>query len=452
MSSYGYQWSRCDSSGAACSALAGETAANHSVGSADGGHTLRAAVTASNSSGSAVAVSSPTAVVAAALTAPTNVSAPAISGTASVGSTLTAGTGSWSSSPTSYAYQWTRCDGSGGACSAISGGSTSTYAAVTADASATLRVTVMATNAAGTATASSTQTAVIQGVPAPNLSGLWWAANSPFNLPIPSTATIDPNSGNWVNMLYNSTAVNSIWVNSTAWTTTVYHANSSTPVSTVSIANTGKHIKIPLQAGWVASPDGDSHIAIVDDTTGCEYEFQAFNVASLASHSAAVFRVGTGSGAHVADAGVTGGEMSLLAGLITPRDVASGSIKHALRMGTPVNSSSYRLPATRSDGGVSGGIPEGALIRLDPTLDLTPYNLSPFQLMFARALQQYGAYNDDNTGSLTVYAESTSDGSSYSPSINGLPKSLVLKLQVMNPVYSSVALDTNSAPGCSNPY
>jgi hypothetical protein len=452
VSSYGYQWSSCDSSGAACSALAGETAANHSVGTADGGHTLRATVTASNSTGSAVAVSAPTAVVAAALSAPTNLSAPAISGTASVGSTLTAGTGSWSSSPTSYGYQWTRCDSSGGACSAISGASASTYAAATADASATLRVTVMATNAAGTATASSAQTAAIQGVSAPNLSGLWWAASSPFNLPIPSTATIDPNSGNWVNMLYQSSAVNSIWVNSTAWTTTVYHATSSTPVSTFSIANTGKHIKVPFQPGWVGSPDSDAHIAIIDDATSCEYEFQGFNLSSLASHSVAVFRVATGSGAHAADAGVTGGEMSVIAGLITPRDVASGSIKHALRMGTPVNSSSYRLPATRSDGGVSGGIPEGALIRLDPTLDLTPYNLSAFQLMFARALQQYGAYNDDNTGSLTVYAESTSDGSSYSPAINGLPKSLVLKLQVMSPLYSSVQLDTNSAVGCSNPY
>jgi hypothetical protein len=310
----------------------------------------------------------------------------------------------------------------------------------------------MATNAAGTATASSSQTAVIQGVPAPNVSGLWWATNSPFNLPIPSTATVDPNSSNWVSMLYNNASVNSIWVNSTAWTTTVYHANSTTPIATVSIANTGKHIKIPLQAGWVTSPDSDAHIAIVDDTTGCEYEFQGFSVSSLASHSAAVFHVGTGSGSHAADAGVTGGEMSVLAGLITPRDVASGSIKHALRLGTPVNSSSYRLPATRSDGGVSGGIPEGALIRLDPTLDLTSYNLSPFQLMFARALQQYGAYNDDNTGSLTVYAESTSDGSTYAQTINGLPKSLVLKLQVMAPLYSSVTLDSNSAVGCSNPY
>lgn len=451
VTSYAYQWDRCDSSGAACSAVAGATATTYTVGTSDGGDTLRATVTASNSSGSAVAVSTPTSAVAA-LTAPTNISLPAISGTTSVGSTLTAGTGTWSGSPTSYAYQWTRCDSSGSACSAVSGGSASTYTLVSADASATLRVTVMATNAAGTATASSAQSAVIQGVPAPNLSGVWWAANSPFNLPIPSTATVDPNSATWVNMLYNNSSVNSIWVNSTAWTTTVYHASSSTPVATVAIANTGKHIKIPFQPGWVGSPDSDAHIAIIDDTTGCEYEFQEFNGTQLAAHSAAVFHIGTGSGAHVADAGVTGGEMSVVGGLITPGDVRSGSIDHALRMETPVNSSSYRLPATRSDGSLSGGIPEGALIRLDPTLDLTAYNLSPFELMLARALQRYGAYDDDNGGALAVYAESTSDGSSYSQPIGGLPKALVLKLQVLAPLYSSVALDSNTSTDCSNPY
>jgi hypothetical protein len=350
-----------------------------------------------------------------------------------------------------YAYQWTHCDSSGGACNAIAGANAATYVPVTSDASSTLRVSVMATNTAGTSTASSAATAPVQSAAA-DMYGTWWAASSPFNLTIPSTATVDPNSTTWVNMLYTNASVNSIWVNSSAWTTTVYHAKSGTPLATVSIANTGKHIRIPFQSGWVASPDSDSHIAVIDDTTGCEYEFQGFSVTQLASHSAAVFHVGTGSGSHVADAGVTGAEISLLGGLITPRDVASGSINHALRISTPINSSSYRLPATRSDGNLSGGIPEGALIRLDPTLDLAPYNLTPFQLMLARALQRYGAYDGDNGGALTVYAESTADGSSYALPITGLPKSLVPKLQVLSSLFSSVTLDSNSAPGCSNPY
>jgi hypothetical protein len=449
---YSYQWSRCDPAGATCAALAGATGNTSTATVGDVGVTLRVRVTASNSGGSAVAASAPTAVVTAPAV-PNSTLLPTISGSPVVATTLTASTGTWSGSPTAYAYQWIRCNASGGTCSAISAATASTYTVATADASSTLRLNVMATNSAGTATATSAATSVVQAAPTgSNLYGAWWAFDSPFNSLIPPTVSIDQNSQTWINMLYNSTSVNSIWVNSTAWTTTVYHATSAAPTVTLSVANTGKHIKIPFQAGWLPSPDGDGHIAVIDDTTGCEYEFQAFDAAHLAAHSVAVFHVGTGSGSHVADAGVTGGEMSLLAGLITPRDVASGKINHALRLATPINSPSFRLPATRSDGSLAGGIPEGALIRLDPSLDLTPYNLTPFQLMLARALQTYGAYNDDNAGALAVYAESTTDGSTYSLPITGLPKSFVLKLQVMSSPFTSVKLDSNTNADCSAPY
>jgi hypothetical protein len=253
-------------------------------------------------------------------------------------------------------------------------------------------------------------------------------------------------------MLNSNSAVNSIWVNSTAWTTTVYQAASGTPLVVVSVANTGKHISIPYRSGWAPSPDSDAHIAIIDDSTGCEYEFAGFNPSNLSSHGVAVFHLFSGSGAHVADAGVTGGEMSVLAGLITPQDVASGSINHALRIATPVNSPSYRLPATRSDGSHSGGIPEGALIRLDPTLNLSSYDLTPFQMMYAKALQKYGAYDDDSGGALAVFAESTTDGSHYTQTISGLPKSLVAHLQVMSPLFSSVPLDSNTSTTCNAPH
>jgi hypothetical protein len=61
--SYGYQWLRCDSSGASCAAIAGATSASHMVEEADQGHTLAVEVTASNSFGSGKALSKATAVV-----------------------------------------------------------------------------------------------------------------------------------------------------------------------------------------------------------------------------------------------------------------------------------------------------------------------------------------------------------------------------------------------------
>jgi hypothetical protein len=97
--------------------------------------------------------------------APANTSPPTVSGTAQDGQTLTSGTGSWSGSPTSYGYQWQRCDSSGANCAGIAGGTSSTYAVQTADAGSTLRVTVTATNGAGSATAASATTAVVAAAP-----------------------------------------------------------------------------------------------------------------------------------------------------------------------------------------------------------------------------------------------------------------------------------------------
>jgi lysophospholipase L1-like esterase len=86
---------------------------------------------------------------------PANTALPAISGTAQQGQTLSASTGSWSNSPTSYAYQWQRCASSGGSCSAISGATGTSYLLQSADVGATIRVAVTATNASGSAAATS---------------------------------------------------------------------------------------------------------------------------------------------------------------------------------------------------------------------------------------------------------------------------------------------------------
>jgi hypothetical protein len=59
---YAYQWSRCDSAGANCAAIAGATAPTYTLSTADVGSTVRIAVTASNSGGSATATSAATGV------------------------------------------------------------------------------------------------------------------------------------------------------------------------------------------------------------------------------------------------------------------------------------------------------------------------------------------------------------------------------------------------------
>ncbi|MEA2198343.1 MAG: hypothetical protein QOJ25_2394, partial [Solirubrobacteraceae bacterium] len=61
--SYGYQWSDCNSGGTACTNISGATSSSHTVGSSEVGDTIRVAVTAKNAGGSATATSAPTSVV-----------------------------------------------------------------------------------------------------------------------------------------------------------------------------------------------------------------------------------------------------------------------------------------------------------------------------------------------------------------------------------------------------
>ena len=100
--------------------------------------------------------------------APTNQARPVVSGQPVVGQTLTGTTGTWSGTqPITYAYQWQDCNSTGGSCTPIAGATSASYVVASSDTGLTLRLQVTATNAGGSASASSTQTAVVTGPPTP---------------------------------------------------------------------------------------------------------------------------------------------------------------------------------------------------------------------------------------------------------------------------------------------
>lgn len=92
---------------------------------------------------------------AAAAFAPRPGTPPTITGAAREGETLTATEGAWSRQPEHFAYQWLRCDAAGDGCTAIGAASAATYTPSVADVDATLRVRVVASNAGGSAAATS---------------------------------------------------------------------------------------------------------------------------------------------------------------------------------------------------------------------------------------------------------------------------------------------------------
>ena len=160
--SFAYQWQQCDGSGANCNAISGATSKTYKVAGGDVDHTLRVAVTATNSDGSSTATSAASDIVSSAK-APVNTAAPQISGTAKVGEQLTASTGTWTGGVRSYGYQWQRCDGSGGSCQSVPDATAKTYGVRSIDAGNTMRVVVTATNLAGSTNATSPATGLVAG-------------------------------------------------------------------------------------------------------------------------------------------------------------------------------------------------------------------------------------------------------------------------------------------------
>ncbi|HEY3357893.1 MAG TPA: hypothetical protein VGQ83_31870, partial [Polyangia bacterium] len=156
-----YDWQRCDDAGASCQDIDSADVQAYLVLDADIGARLRVVVTATNMAGAATAASAPTAMVAA--SPPTSVRSPEAIGLAVQDRTLGADPGTWTGRPSEYAYQWQRCDATGAACAPIPGATGAKYGLfAAADIGATLRVSVTARNGAGSGTAISPPSAVVQ--------------------------------------------------------------------------------------------------------------------------------------------------------------------------------------------------------------------------------------------------------------------------------------------------
>jgi hypothetical protein len=96
--------------------------------------------------------------------------------------------------------------------------------------------------------------------------------------------------------------------------------------------------------------------------------------------------------------------------MMTPRELATGRIDHALSLAVPsTRASAFSRPAQRTDGASScrNAVPEGARFRLDPNLDIESLGLPPPVAAIARAAQKYGIYVRDQSDSVTFYAQSS---------------------------------------------
>jgi hypothetical protein len=247
---------------------------------------------------------------------------------------------------------------------------------------------------------------------APAQGGRLYSNRSPLNQPIAAGAQVDPASDEMVQGILDATRQRPLVVAVRWFSVPVFVAGKSTARHNVSLTApwaTEKTLKaVPIPATARPDPSSDGYMAIIDRSTGCEYDYWQASRRPDGSWSASwAGKISTaGSGIFRRHGGRASG-FSLLAGLIFPVPLREGRIDHALVLSYPYTRAGPPVPpATSSDGRSTGPntIPEGARIRLDPSLDLSQLQLRPYELTIARALQTYGAFVGDTGGAVSLFA------------------------------------------------
>lgn len=266
----------------------------------------------------------------------------------------------------------------------------------------------------------------------------FFSDSSFWNQPIAKDAEIDKRSDYWISLLERDPSGENFGLNIESYTIPIYEVDST--VKCVKInqikhrvkkdGTVGTHYRqserfsavgFPIPKNMFPSPGTDKHVAAFnrdrnliwdmflvrkdingewESATGMVYPLDGLGVFNRED-----FNVEIGTSIHGHGPGVAAG-IPIVAGVIRYDEIENGSINHrlagALRF---VAYQEFVFPATWTDGNFEGGIPEGAVIQLDPVLDLSKYNLTKEELIVAKAMQEYGIVIVDFSVGSTIRVE-----------------------------------------------
>jgi hypothetical protein len=218
-------------------------------------------------------------------------------------------------------------------------------------------------------------------------------------------------------------------ISTTAWSIPVYTVPADQPTVKVTLEDPRRAPGgFALQSAWNAVPlppdaqpaaGTDKHIVVWQPSTDRLWEFWRLEQTAegwSASWGGAIKKVSSSSGAYGSRAwlgatrlwGASASSLSIAGGLITLEDLEKGQINHALAIAVPdTRAGVYASPAQRTDGTSTSqlSLPEGAHLRLDPSLDLATLHLPKLTLMMAEAAQRYGIFVRDTGPSVSFDAQ-----------------------------------------------
>ena len=233
-----------------------------------------------------------------------------------------------------------------------------------------------------------------------------FAANSPFNLPIPKSAILDPQSDEMVAHLARKKQATAALYE---FAIPIWSADANTPRFSVQCSRSPEWGPCPFAASFVPIPDGahphagsDGAMVIVDQSAKKSYEFWQFR----RDGDALVTSWGTiqdlsGSGWSKNGSSTASGA-SRLAGVVRVHEIGLGAIAHALVMSIDNSCADiFRAPAVKTDGDSTRRdcTPQGARLQLDPAVDVDALpGITAAERAVGKALQNYGIYVIDKGG------------------------------------------------------
>ncbi|PPC92794.1 MAG: DUF4124 domain-containing protein [Methylotenera sp.] len=248
--------------------------------------------------------------------------------------------------------------------------------------------------------------------------------------PIPATATLHPNSANYVQefLRQKKTYYGTVNINLTSYTSPVWYSNWYTQKVNVkewdcqgkgfvdsALKLAWTNVPIPLWA--IPAKGSDAEMSVYDAATDTLWEFWRMRKTTAGTWEACwggrIQGARSNQGTFNTYYGTTATSLPFIGGQIMAEELAAGEIKHALGISLVdiEKKTIFSWPAQRSDGvnpyNVPHRIPEGARFRLDPTVNVDALPMSKAGKIIAKAAQQYGFVVWDRAGAISLRAQNT---------------------------------------------
>lgn len=249
-----------------------------------------------------------------------------------------------------------------------------------------------------------------------------FTAGSYWNTPFRADAPVDRDSPALIGFLRDRSRLDYVrlaGLSSTgAWGMPIYHATGADPLVAVTkscplggdgvLRGDATLVRMPPEAGGASDVDAAALVYSANEAIAYMELIRTSSTTATACGSSIYYTDSNGLEGSLpqSDQPLNRGHRGLPGPTfaVTWGEIQAGRIDHRLKIAVPASSTAHVWPMTGSDGDSTNpsAIPQGAAIRIKPSVDLGSLGLSPAALTVARALRRYGAVVGDTSGASVI--------------------------------------------------